>query len=86
MCRICKRHNARGFTLVEIILVVAVIIILATALMTGVGDWINKANAANADAPAISSSVTVNEAVIQQSAEVEQQINDSENMLADYNF
>jgi prepilin-type N-terminal cleavage/methylation domain-containing protein len=73
MCRICKRHNARGFTLVEIILVVAVIIILATALMTGVGDWIDKANAAN-------------EAVINQSAEVEQQINDSENMLADYNF
>ena len=73
MCRICKRHNARGFTLVEIILVVAVIIILATALMTGVSDWIDKANAAN-------------EAVIEQSAEVEQQINDSENMLSGYHF
>ena len=73
MYRISKRHNAKGFTLVEIILVVAVILILATALMTGVSDWITKANAAN-------------EAVIAQGEEVERQINDSENMLAGYDF
>lgn len=73
MYKISKRHNAKGFTLVEMILVVAVIIILATALMTGVSDWIDKANAAN-------------QAVIDQGAAVEQQINDSENMLANYSF
>ena len=73
MYKISKRHNAKGFTLVEMILVVAVIIILATVLMTGVSEWINKANAAN-------------QAVIDQGAEIEHQINESENMLAGYSF
>ena len=73
MRRLSKMYNPKGFTLVEIILVVAVILILAASVFTGVADWINKTR-------------TANEQVIIQSSYVEQQINDSEAKLANYGF
>jgi len=73
MRRLSKINNPKGFTLVEIILVVAIILILAASVLTGVADWINKARAAN-------------EQVIVQSSYVEQQINDSEAKLSNYGF
>jgi prepilin-type N-terminal cleavage/methylation domain-containing protein len=66
-------YNPKGFTLVEIILVVAVILILAASVLTGVADWISRTRIAN-------------EQVNIQSSYVEQQINDSEAKLANYGF
>lgn len=74
MSRICKRHKSKvGFTLVEMILVIAVIIILASALMVGVKEWIDKTNAAN-------------NSVAAESDKVKQQVQDDEASLAHYKF
>lgn len=73
MRRLSKIYNPKGFTLVEVILVVAIILILAASVLTGVADWIDKTRAAN-------------EQVIAQSSYVEQQINDSEAKLSNYGF
>lgn len=73
MRRLSKQYNSKGFTLVEIILVVAIILIIAGSLFTGITDWINKAGAQN-------------EAVNMQASYVKQQINDSEARLANYGF
>ena len=73
MRRLSKQYNSKGFTLVEIILVVAIILIIAGSLFTGVTDWINKTAAQN-------------EAVNAQASYVQQQINDSEQQMANYGF
>ena len=41
--------NKKGFTLTEVVLVVAVVVILAGAFFIGVQDYLNTANAAEAD-------------------------------------
>ena len=73
MRRLKKMNNPKGFTLVEIILVVAIILILAGSVFAGVSDWLERTR-------------TANEQVNIQSSYVEQQINDSEAKLANYGF
>lgn len=74
MSRICKRHGSKGaFTLVEIILVVAIILILASALMLGVNDWIQLTNAAS-------------NSVAEESNAISQRVQDDEASLSNYNF
>ena len=47
MRRICKQSlNVRGFTLIEMLIVVGIIIILAGAIALGVGDVLNPAKKA----------------------------------------
>ena len=44
-----KIHNSRGgFTLIEIVLVIAIIVILASVLFFSVSSYLNKANSAKA--------------------------------------
>ena len=58
----------RGFTLVEMVLVIAIIVILASVLVIGIGNYLNKARRA-------ADSVTLhNSSVEYLSAEVEQQL------------
>jgi len=73
MRRSYKRSYSKGFTLVEMILVVAIILILASSLIFAVSRYINAANQANQD-------------VIDASSHVEQEIEDSEALLANYGF
>ena len=74
MSRICKRHGSKGaFTLVELVLVVAIILILASALMLGVNDWIQLTNAAN-------------ESVADESNALSQRVQEDEASLSSYNF
>ena len=57
----------KGFTLVEMILVIAIIVILAGVLVVGVGSYLNKAAAASSSITAHNSSVEfVNSEVDQQ--------------------
>ena len=49
MHRTYKRCNSKGFTLLEMVLVVAIIVILASSLMLGVSRYLNAANDANQD-------------------------------------
>lgn len=44
MRRLNKSH--KGFTLVEMVLVIAIIVILAAVLLLGIGTYLNAANAA----------------------------------------
>lgn len=39
-----KHYNSKGFTLVEMVLVIAIIVILASSLIIGVGQYITTAN------------------------------------------
>ena len=74
MSRICKKHGSKGaFTLVELILVAAIILILAGALMVGVKDWIDLTNRAN-------------ESVAEESNSISERIHDDEVTLSSYNF
>ena len=41
------KNSKRGFTLIEVIMVVALIIVLASVLFIAVGDIMNRANSAN---------------------------------------
>ena len=49
MRRTYKRSNSKGFTLLEMVLVVAIIVILASSLIFAVSRYINAANKANQD-------------------------------------
>ena len=74
MHRIDKKSGLKSaFTLVEIILVVGIIVILATALFMGVTDLINTTNAADA-------------AVVGSSQKLENDIELNETKLSEYNF
>ena len=73
MRRTYKRINSKGFTLLEMVLVIAIIVILASALILGVSRYINAANKANQD-------------VIDASSQIVQGVDDSEAMLAHYGF
>ena len=57
--------NNKGFTLVEIVLVVAIIVILAGAMLFGVNEYINTAHAAESDVNAsvdeLSNNITAKE-------------------------
>ena len=74
MRRTCKRRASKGaFTILEIVLVVAIIVILASALLTGVSGYIKGANNANN--------------MVNASAQaVDQHVHDSEAMLEGYGF
>ena len=41
------QKSKKGFTLVEMVLVIAIIVILAAVLVLGIGTYLNKAKAAN---------------------------------------
>lgn len=74
MIRIYKKSNIRiGFTLVEMVIVIGIIVILAAALLTNVNDILNTGNRAN-------------KAVADASVKMGQNINDSERKLSEYNF
>ena len=74
MRRIDKhRKNLRGFTLVEILLVVGIVIILAGAVALGVGDMLDPAKRAQSS-------------VSNQAAAQSQSINDSELHLKNIGF
>ncbi len=73
MRRTYKRCNSKGFTLLEMVLVVAIIVILASSLIFAVNRYINAANKANQD-------------VIDASSQIVQNIDDSEAQLAHYGF
>ena len=72
MRRIIK--NKRGFTLVELLLVIAIIVILAGVTALSISDYINRAK--NADA-------SVSQAV---SASIRDNISSRENKLKGYGF
>ena len=74
MIRIYKKFNSRiGFTLVEMVIVIGIIVILASALLTNVVDILNTGNRAN-------------KAVADASDKMGQNINDSERKLSEYGF
>ncbi|MBR3340269.1 MAG: type II secretion system protein [Clostridiales bacterium] len=74
MRKTCKSRVSKGaFTLLEMVLVVAIIVILASALIFGVTGYINGANRAN-------------NMVSDSAQELEQHVNDSEAELAGYGF
>ena len=54
----------KGFTLVEMVLVIAIIVILAGVLVVGIGSYINKARAAADSVTAHNSSIESINAVI----------------------
>jgi len=73
MRRTYKRCNSKGFTLVEMMLVIAIIIILASSVIFGVSGYLNSANKAEAD-------------INQQSSELVSHIDASESLLEYYGF
>ena len=74
MHRTYKSRISRGaFTLLEMVLVVAIIIIIASALLTGVSRFINGANNAN-------------NIVAGDAKNIEKSYHASEQKLADYDF
>lgn len=56
--------SRKGFTLVEMILVVAIIVIIAGVLVLGIGNYLNKAKAAASSLTAHNSSVEAANAAI----------------------
>ena len=74
MHRISKKTSSKcGFTLVEMMIVVAIIIIIAGVVGIGVADLIRSANESN-------------DAVAASSESLKKQINSSETKLEGYNF
>ncbi len=74
MRKINKDYKSkRAFTLLEMVIVIAIIVILASVLIYNINDIINAAN--NADA-----------AVADASDELGQRIDDSEKQLSQYHF
>lgn len=49
----------KGFTLVEMVLVIAIIVILAAVLVLGIGSYLNKAKAAASSVTVHNSSISV---------------------------
>ncbi len=74
MRRLNKRHSSKeGFSLLEVLIVVAIIVILAGVVGVGVAGLIRTANRSN-------------DAVINSSASLSEQISNSESVLLKYNF
>ena len=53
------QKSKKGFTLVEMVLVIAIIVILAAVLILGVGAYLNKAKAAASSVVEHNSSVSI---------------------------
>lgn len=51
--------SRKGFTLVEMVLVIAIIVILAAVLVLGIGSYLNKAKAAASSVTVHNSSISV---------------------------
>lgn len=49
----------KGFTLVEMVLVIAIIVILAAVLVLGIGSYLNKAKAAASSVTTHNSSISI---------------------------
>lgn len=49
----------KGFTLVEMVLVIAIIVILASVLVLGIGTYLNKAKAAASSVTTHNSSISI---------------------------
>ena len=74
MRRLYKRHSSKeGFSLLEVLIVVAIIVILAGVVGVGVAGLLRTANRSN-------------DAVIDSSASLSEQISNSESVLKNYNF
>lgn len=74
MRKINKDYKSkRAFTLLEMVIVIAIIVILASVLIFNINDIMNAAN--NAD-----------DAVADASDKLEERINDSEKLLSQYHF
>lgn len=74
MHRISKKINSKcGFTLTEMMIVVAIIIIIASVVGIGIADLIKSANDSN-------------DAIAASSNSLKKQINDSEEKLDEYSF
>lgn len=74
MRRSCKRRvSKRAFTLLEMVMVIAIIVILASALLFGVSGYIQGTNNAKNDVDA-------------QAQALEDNVHASEQQLADYGF
>ena len=74
MRRLYKRHSSKeGFSLLEVLIVVAIIVILAGVVGVGVAGLLRTANRSN-------------DAVIDSSASLSEQISNSESVLKKYNF
>ncbi|MBQ1734565.1 MAG: type II secretion system protein [Butyrivibrio sp.] len=74
MRRLYKRHSSRrGFSLLEVLIVVAIIVTLAGVVGVGVAGLIRTANRSN-------------DAVVGSSESLSVQISNSESVLKNYNF
>ena len=74
MRKTCKRRVIpKGFTLLELVLVLAIIVILASALILGVTGYIDKTNEAKNQVDIAANNVT-------------NKVHASEAVLANYNF
>lgn len=62
----CSKNGKRGFTLVEMVLVIAIIVILAAVMLLGVTGYIEKAEKAAGDLSAHYDSTTYLVGVIEQ--------------------
>ena len=51
--------SRKGFTLVEMVLVIAIIVILAAVLVLGIGSYLNKAKAAASSVTVHNSSISI---------------------------
>ena len=53
------QKSKKGFTLVEMVLVIAIIVILAAVLVLGIGTYLNKAKGAASSIQAHNSSISI---------------------------
>ena len=60
------QKSKKGFTLVEMVLVIAIIVILAAVLVLGIGTYLNKAKAAASSIRSHNSSISIVNAQINQ--------------------
>ena len=58
--------SRKGFTLVEMVLVIAIIVILAAVLVLGIGTYLNKAKAAASSVTKHNSSISILTSEIEQ--------------------
>ena len=57
MKKVSKRKNIKGFTLIEMVLVIAIIVILASVLVFGIGTYLDRAKNAASSVKSHNSSV-----------------------------